>query len=242
VRKLDLSREYVSVSVADGTEMRLYVAKPEGTRDCPGLIVFQEAFGVNSHIRDIVERFADDGFMAVAPELFHRTAPGFEGGYGDFTAVMPHYQALTNEGLTADLEASFDWLYKNNGERPAASIGYCLGGKAAFLSAMVLPLRCAISYYGGGIAPNAMSTGLLNRTSELKIPLMMNWGGQDKHIGPDAVKSITDALDSSGKEYVNVVYAKADHGFNCDARPSYHEESAALALAHSRAFLARHLS
>src|SRR5205823_12554121 len=98
--------ETVSVKVSDGSEMRLYVARPEQPR-APGLLVLQEAFGVNGHIRDVARRLAREGYLAVAPELFHRTAPpGFEGSYGDFGSIMPHMQALTPETLEADLRAA----------------------------------------------------------------------------------------------------------------------------------------
>ena len=115
--------EYVTLSVSDGTSMRAYVARPQGTPRA-GLIVFQEAFGVNAHIRDVTERFAREGYLAISPELFHRSAPGFEGSYSDFPAVMPHLQKLTDAGITADTRATFDWLQtssKGRIFRPARS-------------------------------------------------------------------------------------------------------------------------
>ena len=112
--------EYVTLSVADGTSMRAYVARPAGTPKA-GLIVFQEAFGVNAHIRDVTERFAREGYLAIAPEMFHRTAPGLEAGYTDFGAVMPHMQALKDPSLEADMHATWDWL-KNGSGFPSLSI------------------------------------------------------------------------------------------------------------------------
>src|SRR6202521_4846674 len=101
--------ENVTLQVADGTTMNAFVATPADGGKLPGLLVFQEAFGVNPHIRDVTERFAKQGYVAIAPELFHRTAPGFEGSYTDFAPVMPHMQALTPEGLLKDAQAAFDW-------------------------------------------------------------------------------------------------------------------------------------
>src|ERR1700683_720419 len=101
--------EYVTLSVADGTSMRAYISRPASTPR-GGLIVFQEAFGVNPHIRDVADRFAREGYLCIAPELFHRTAPGLEAGYVDFGAVMPHMQALSDPGLEVDIRATHDWL------------------------------------------------------------------------------------------------------------------------------------
>ena len=96
------NHEFNTVKVADGTEIDLYVAVPEGEGNFPGLIVIQEAFGVNGHIRKVCERFCKEGYAVVSPDIFHRTARRFDGGYNDFAAVMPHYQAVTNEDLAAD--------------------------------------------------------------------------------------------------------------------------------------------
>src|ERR1700685_4759647 len=106
--------EYVTLSVSDGTSMRASVARPAAAPKA-ALIVFQEAFGVNSHIRDLAERFAGEGYLAIAPELFHRTAPGLEAGYTDFNAVMPHMQALRDPSLEADMRATWDWLRNSSG-------------------------------------------------------------------------------------------------------------------------------
>src|SRR5580700_233313 len=100
-----LKTEYVNLSVSDGTSMRAYVAHPDREPQAT-LLVFQEAFGVNTHIRDVTERFAREGYLSISPELFHRTAPGLEAGYNDFGAVMPHMQALTDASLTADIQAA----------------------------------------------------------------------------------------------------------------------------------------
>src|ERR1700691_5601980 len=98
----NLQTESVTLQVADGTSMNAYVATPVDSGKLPGLLVFQEAFGVNQHIRDVTERFAKQGYVAIAPELFHRTGPGFQGEYTNFPACAPHMQALTPEGLVAD--------------------------------------------------------------------------------------------------------------------------------------------
>ena len=159
---MEIRSEYVELKVNDGTTMRAWTARPKGEGAHPGLLVFQEAFGVNAHIRDIAGRFAREGFVAVAPELFHRTGAGFDGRYDDFPSVVPHMKALNDSSMAADQRAAFDWLQGTIGpEPPISAIGYCMGGRAAFLAAITLPLAAAISYYGGGIAPNASNPGLL---------------------------------------------------------------------------------
>jgi carboxymethylenebutenolidase len=104
--------ENVSLKVVDGSTMNAFVATPADGGKLPGLLVFQEAFGVNPHIRDVTQRFAKQGYVAIAPELFHRSGPGFEGTYDNFPACMPHMQALTPDGLVSDATAAFDWLQK----------------------------------------------------------------------------------------------------------------------------------
>src|SRR5207249_2232722 len=152
---------------------RAWVARPEGRAPTRGLLLFQEAFGVNPHIRDVAGRFADVGFLAIAPELFHRTAPGFEGSYTDFAAAVPHLQAVTEQGLDADVRAAFAWLERAGVGGNIAAVGYCLGGRVAFLANSGVPLKAAASYYGGSIPP------LLARTPRLSGPMLFFWGGLD---------------------------------------------------------------
>src|SRR5260370_23039329 len=142
-----IQTEDVMIPVSDGTSMRIYGAQPEGaTRG--GILVFQEIFGVNEHIRDVTERFAREGYLGAAPELFHRTGPGFESGYTDMAPGIGHMQQLTDAGLAADIRASFDWLQNATGAKriPTGSIGYCMGRPAVTLAAMTVPLACGISY------------------------------------------------------------------------------------------------
>jgi carboxymethylenebutenolidase len=225
--------EVVSLAVADGTKMRAFSARPEGAGPRPGILVLQEAFGVNAHIRDVAERLAREGYVALAPELFHRSAPaGWEGSYTDFPAVMPHYQALTNAGLLADMRAGREWLTGPGGAAEVSAIGFCLGGRAAFLANSALALKAAVSFYGGGIAPS-----LPELAPKQSAPILLVWGGLDKHIPPEQVAAVSKALRDAGKPYVEAVFASADHGFNCDARASYHAASAAQAWALALQFL-----
>jgi carboxymethylenebutenolidase len=235
---METTSAYVQLSVNDGTTMRAWVARPKEEGAYPGLLVFQEAFGVNAHIRDIAGRFAREGFVAVAPELFHRTGAGFDGRYDDFPSAVPHMKALNDASMGADLRAAHDWVRGSIGaELPIFAIGYCMGGRAAFLAALTLPLAGAISYYGGGIAPNATNPGLLGRASGIQAPLLLFWGGRDKHIPPEQVRAVTDALRATGRNFVNVEISNADHAFFCDARASYSPAAALLAWPLTLAFL-----
>ena len=230
-----IAKENIDLKVADGTTMRAYVARPASGDRHPGLMVFQEAFGVNSHIRSVTERFAEQGYVAIAPELFHRTAPaGYEGDYKDFPSVMPHYQAVTNEGAEADVGATFEWLRSNTKVKAdeISCVGFCMGGRISFLANTVVAVRKAVSFYGGGIAP-----GLLDEAAKLHAPSLLIWGGLDKHITPEHRKAVTEALDAHRKIYVNVVFSNADHAFFCDERGAYQPIAARQAWALTLEFL-----
>ncbi|HET9982153.1 MAG TPA: dienelactone hydrolase family protein [Longimicrobiales bacterium] len=191
---------YVELEVEDGTTMRAFVARPETPPRYAGILVLQAAFGVNAHIRDVAGRFAAAGFVAIAPELFHRTAPGFDGSYDDRETALAQVRSLTTEGLTADLRAAFEWLRGQDsvrGDRIAA-VGFCMGGRAAFLANATLPLAASISYYGGGIAP-----ALLDRAGALSGPQLLFWGGADAGIPPEQYRAVEDALRAEGKRHVS---------------------------------------
>jgi carboxymethylenebutenolidase len=230
---------HVELNVADGTTMRAYVARPKDQTPRAGLLVFQEAFGVNGHIRDITERFAREGFSAIAPELFHRTAPGLEFSYSDFPSVMPHVTALKPVTMADDVRATIAYLGadKSTAGRPIACIGFCMGGTVSFLAAMEVEVKAAISFYGAGIAPNSRTGGLLDRAPGLRAPVLFFWGGKDKGVGPEKQNQITESLRTAHQPYVNVEFSEADHGFFNDRRPVYNPQAAAQAWALSLAFL-----
>jgi carboxymethylenebutenolidase len=235
---MEIRTEYVTLKVSDGTVMRSWTARPAAGGARPGLLVFQEAFGVNAHIRDVTERFARKGYVAIAPELFHRTGAGFEGRYDDFPSTAPHTRALKVGEMEADERAAYDWLREHIGKQAlVAAVGYCMGGRAAFLAGLTLPLGCAVSYYGGGIAPNPGNPGLLGRAAELRCPILLFWGGKDKHILPEHRRAVNDTLTAEKKNFVDVEISDGDHGFFCDVRPSYNPTAAALAWSLTLDFL-----
>jgi carboxymethylenebutenolidase len=226
--------EEISLNISDGTSMAAYAARPEVKGEFPGIIVFQEAFGVNSHIRDITDRFAHEGFIAVAPELFHRTAHGFEGNYNDFDGVRKHVHAVTIEGLSADIIAVNEWL-KNDAmllKDQIVAIGFCMGGRVSFLANSLLDLKASVSFYGGGI-----DSTLLDKTPGISAPVLLCWGGKDTHILKENRNKVTDALEQNNKSFVNAVFSEAGHGFNCDQRDGYNPDAAKQAWALSKSFI-----
>ena len=229
------TKEKVELAVADGTRMAAYAATPEQSGPHPGLLLFQEAFGVNHHIRHVADRFAREGYVVIAPELFHRTAPaGFEAGYTDFPAVMPHLQALTPPAIEDDVRAAYEWLRsnKNVDVNQISCVGFCVGGRVSFIANSIVTLRAAISFYGGGIAP-----GLLDRAVVQQAPLLLIWGGLDKHLPAEYRKAVNDALTAQQKNFVNAEFSRADHGFFCDERAAYEPHSAKQAWALTSEFL-----
>jgi carboxymethylenebutenolidase len=218
----NIIKERVTVSVPDGSTMSIYVARPEGADKLPVMLVFQEAFGVNAHIRDITERIASEGYVALAPELFHRTAPGFEGSYTDFEVVRQHIQTLTIEDMQSDMKAAYFYAQSLNYANISltGAIGFCMGGRVAFLASAFLPLKAAACYYGGG-----MDT-LIGKISGITCPLLLFWGELDKHIPKEKIDMVTQALSKKGKDFTSVTFPKADHGFFCDARTSYNPQAA----------------
>ncbi len=218
-----MANKRITLAVKNASDMAAYVAFPEGDGPFPAVIVFQEAFGVNGHIRSVADRLAKEGYVAIAPELFHRTAPaGFESGYADFSLVAPHFQVINSETLEADTQAAYDWLLgqKNVQQNKIACIGFCLGGKATFVANTYLRFAAAISFYGGG-----MHT-LSDRAPHMQAPQLLFWGGKDTHILPEHRNTIEAAIQAAGKPYTSVVISDADHGFFNEERPAYNPAAA----------------
>jgi len=236
-----ISHEHVTTPVDDGTSLDLYVARPAGDHDRhAGVIVLQEIWGVNAHIRDVTDRFARLGYTAAAPDIFHRTAPNFEAPYTE-TSGREHANAITAEGIGADLAATHAWLraelLPGTDNPEVAAVGFCMGGRLAWVANAMLPLSCAVSFYGGGIA-----SAHLDLAAAQRAPVLLLWGGKDKFISRDDRRAVADALDAAGKRYTEVNVGHADHGFFCDQRPSYDAEATREAWGLVTAFLTSNLS
>ena len=232
-----VNHEFNTVAVSDGTEIDLYVATQADKGPFPLVIVLQEAFGVNGHIRRIADRLSDEGYAAVAPDLFHRTGRRLELSYSDFSKVAPHFQALTLEGMTADLQAVYQWAQQQPNIRTdkIGSVGFCLGGRVSFLANAVLPLSAGVSYYGGYLDK------LVDLAPQLHAHQLFFWGGRDQHIPKETIDKVISAVEAASKSYTSVVISDADHAFSSDERPAYNPMAAKEAWAHTIAFFSNRL-
>lgn len=213
-----------------------YLALPPAKRG-PGLLLCQEIFGVNEHIRAVAEQYALDGFVVLAPDLFWRQARRVELGYegADFTRGRALMQAYTAEQAIEDLGLAARSLRARPevGTQRVGAIGYCMGGRMAWLAAATAGVDAAVAYYGGGIHLQ------LRHAKTVRCPLQFHYAGHDEHIPPEAVQAVRDALPPAQREVF--VYEGAHHGFNCWARAMYHAPSAALARGRALKFLAERL-
>lgn len=241
--------ETVNVPTPDG-DMAVYVADSNGV-SARAVIVLQEAFGVNGHIEDVTRRISAEGFRAVAPHIYHRTGdPIIE--YGDVGAMLPHRQALSHEGLLIDIEATVDLLARDGfAPQSVGIIGFCLGGTIAFLAAAARPLGAAVTFYGGGITsdpqhespiPPLDAPHLLDLAPGLQTPWLGLYGDKDFLVPVDHVELLRHAASAAPVDTALVRYPDAGHGFHCDVRDSYHEDSARDAWARTLEWLDRHLT
>ncbi|MGD0881759.1 MAG: dienelactone hydrolase family protein [Acidimicrobiales bacterium] len=224
--------------------MPVFEALPDGAAR-GAVIVIQEAFGVNDHIEDVTRRFADAGYHAVAPHLFHRTGDGAY-GYDDFSVVLPHMMALTDTGLLSDVEATVDHLHGSGWtDRQIGIVGFCMGGRVTFLAAGHLALGAAVGFYGGGIVNGRTEEmpSLLPLVPSMRTPWLGLFGDADASIPVEDVERLRHELNSSADVDTAIVrYPDAEHGFHCDARPSYNEEAATDGWARTLEWLDGHLT
>ncbi|MGC6472280.1 MAG: dienelactone hydrolase family protein [Parvibaculales bacterium] len=220
--------DIISVTSADGFSFSAYQAMPAGTPK-GGVMVIQEIFGVNQHIREVVDGYAAQGYVALAPAIFDRIKTGVELGYdesGMADGMSYAFEQLDHAKTLQDLAAAVAIL-KQYGK--VGSVGYCFGGLLSFLSAgNIDALDCAVAYYGGGIADNLASVP--------KAPIMFHFGDRDDFIPMDQVAAVKQALPDAPA----FVY-EADHGFNCDHRATHDQAAADLALERTLSFFAEHI-
>jgi carboxymethylenebutenolidase len=208
-----------------------------------GVVVVQEGFGVNSYIDDVARRLAGEGWLAVAPHLFHRTGDP-QLPYDDFDQVKPHMGALTPEGLLTDLDAALGFLADAGvGGGRAGVVGFCMGGTVALISAVRRDVGAAVSFYGGGVAQGRFGFGpLVEEATRLRAPWLGLYGDLDRGIPVADVERLRAAAESSGQPTQVVRYPDAGHGFHCDRRPAYHPQSALDAWARTLAWCDRYLA
>ncbi len=227
--------EEVTIKV-DGKDMPAFLALPEGGAPRPAILVFQEIFGVNVHIRDVAKRLAAEGWVAIAPDYHHRAwTPGTLRGYSqeDMKQGMELIPKLTTDGMTADINATIAYLKtrKEVNAGKLGAIGFCIGGHVAYFAAATQPIAATASFYGGGIAVFAPGGGkpTVERTKEIKGRILCLFGKDDPMIPPDQVQKIKHALEEHHVKHEVVIYDGASHAFFCDvaSRGSYRPEAAA---------------
>lgn len=220
--------EAVKLQASDGFELDAYVARPD-TKPWGGLVVVQEIFGVNQHIRSVADRFAREGFLAVAPAIFDRVQKNVDLGLdgASMQKGIGLAQKLNIDDAVKDVDAALKYAGKESG-RPAGVVGYCFGGTMAWLSATRLAPAAAVGYYGGYIAKFAAETP--------KCPVMLHFGKHDEHI-PEADVATVHAAHPK----VEIYWYDSGHAFNNDMRSSYNAEAAKEAMARTLAFLNKHV-
>ena len=219
----------------------LSVHQPTGPRR-GGVIVLQEAFGVNGHIEDVCARIAEHGWLVVAPHLFHRTGDP-QLGYEDFTLLQPHMSALAPAEIGEDITTALHHL-SDAGVPPAATgvVGFCMGGTLAMFTATEHQIGAAVTFYGGGVTRGRFGLApLVELAPKLRAPWLGLYGDRDQGIPVDEVEQLRTAAAQSGRPTELVRYPQAEHGFNCDRRSSFHAESAADAWARMLSWFDTHL-
>ncbi len=193
------------------------------------VIVIQEAFGVNGHVRSVVDRFAEAGYFAIAPHLFHRDGSP-EVAYDDFPTAMKYMANLSKDAITNDLNATTDFLSTLGYTSAAIGIvGYCMGGTVSFYAATLGKVGAAASFYGGGIADGRFGfPPLLELAPDLQCPWLGLYGDLDQGIPVEQVEALRAATAQSKFSSEIVRYADATHGFHCEARPAAYNGPAAM--------------
>jgi carboxymethylenebutenolidase len=220
----ELSTEKVEIPVAGAEAMGAYVARPKSGGPFPAVLVFEEIFGINAHIREIAERIAREGYLAVAPDYHHRAWPrGSEIPYGPegMKKGMELIPKLTAAGLSADIEAAVAYARARNDVRAErlGAIGFCIGGHVAYLAAATQPIAATASFYGGGIATFSPGGGppTVTRSGDIKGRILCLFGKNDSMISQDNVRTIAHALEQHHVRHEIVVYEDCGHAFMCAA-------------------------
>jgi len=221
--------ETITLTASDGHECAAYLARPEGEAKA-GLVVCQEIFGVNDHIREVADGFAGEGYLTVAPALFDRLERGVELAYtaDDATRGRALRTALAWETVMLDVAAAAEAARAGAGPGPVGVIGYCWGGSLAWLAACRLNVDAAVGYYGGQVHEFREETPA--------CPVLLHFGARD----PVIPKAHVDEIAKLHPEVPIFTY-DAGHGFNCTARADYDAEAAAVARWRTLDFLAQHL-
>lgn len=238
---MDVTTSTLQLSTPDG-KMEAYEARPKDGGPHPGIVVLMEAFGLNGHIKEITERVAQEGYVAVAPDLYHREAERIV-PYKDLQKAIGIMNRLQDPKVMEDVGAAIAHLKSQRYVKASAIgvTGFCMGGRFTYLSAAHhnKDVKGAVAFYGGGIPMGKPSP--LERTAEISCPIQLFFGAKDPLIPQEHVAQINKALTDTGKNFLLKVYPEATHGFFCNERESYHAESAKDAWAKFKIFFAQNL-
>ena len=239
---MELRTETVGLQTPDG-KMPAYLCRPAGAGPHPAVIVVMEAFGLNGHIKDVAARIAGEGYVTMAPDLYHRFGSPII-PYADVPKAIDTLKKLEDAKVMAEIGAVIAHL-KGLKEVRADRIGitgFCMGGRVTFLSASqhAADIKAAVAFYGGGIAAEAQSAPI-NFADKIRCPVLCFFGETDQMIPLDQVQKVEDTLKRLGKTYEVKVYKSAGHGFFCNERASYHAESAQDAWEKARSWFQKHL-
>jgi carboxymethylenebutenolidase len=226
----------ISVPIHHGKSFGAYVSMPPTGRG-PGLVVIQEIWGVNEHIRTVADQYALDGFVVLAPDVYWREQPGVDLQYteADTRLARQHKQKLDIQQAAQDLAAAAQVLRaRADVTGPVASVGFCMGGLLSYALAATGAVDAAVCYYGGGIENH------LALAASIHVPTLFHYAEQDDHISSDEVASVQAAF--AGCRYAQFhVYPAVQHGFNCWGRPMYNQRAAALAHGRTLQWLAERM-
>jgi carboxymethylenebutenolidase len=238
---MDVTNSTVQLNTSDG-KMEAYVAQPKDGGTYPGVVVIQEAFGVNSHIKKVTERIAAEGYVAIAPDIFHRETERLI-PYSEMPKAIATMQRVVDSKAMEDVGAAIAHLKSQSNVKSGSLgvIGFCMGGRLTYLAAAhhSKDVKCAVPFYGGGISMGNPSP--LSRTGEIKCPMYLFFGAKDQLIPMDQVNQIKAELTAKKIPSQMEVYPEPGHGFFCDDRGSYHEASAKDAWEKTKSFFAQHL-
>ena len=232
---MEATSSWIDIQADDG-QFQAYLALPRGGTG-PGIVLLQEIFGVNAHIRSVAEQYAADGYVVLVPDLFWRSGAHIELGYEaqGWSQAVAYMQATNIDAAGADIALTAAALRALPGVGDKiATVGYCFGGRLSYLAAANGVVDAAIAYYGGGIQ------NCLDRADDVQVPLLMHFGAQDSHIPAAAVQQIAERFDDKMAVEIHV-YPGAEHGFNCSHRASYQQRAAAHARGNSLIFLSENL-
>jgi len=229
--------ETVTISSLDGNEtFTAYLAKPAG-KPKAAIIVIQEIFGVNAGIRRKCDKWAEDGYLAVAPDLFFRFEPGLELDPDiepQFQQALGLFGKYDPDQGVRDIEATIRWIRKAAGVAKVGCVGYCLGGKLAYMAAARTDIDASVGYYG------VMIDQMLGESHAIANPLLLHIPTADHFVGPEAQQAMHAGLDGHPRVTLHD-YAGLDHGFATEHGARRNEDGAQLADRRSREFFAEHL-